>query len=220
MKKTLFVLVALLFATTGVLQAQYLSYGAKLGLSFPGFQDERIASERITPAVSFAGSVHLSRSFQIQLELGYELKGNKFTYEIWDQTSGALIEDSVYDVKTNLSYVTVPLFLKYNLGRSNKFYGQIGGYYGYLVSANYTGKRFDEMLTREPIRSGLAVHDYGLLIGGGLETPVRRGLSMLIDVKYHYGLKDLNTDPLIIGHSNPVRNKSFVMSMGVIIDVD
>ena len=220
MKKSLLLLTGLLFFGWGLTQAQYISYGGKLGLSFPGFQDERIASERITPSFSLLGNVNITRNFLVQLELGYELKGNKFTYEIWDELTGALIEDSVYDVKTNLGYVTVPLFLKYNLGRSNKFYAQIGGYYGYLINASYTGKRYDELVTREPIQAGLSRHDFGLLIGGGLETPVRRGLSMLLDIKYHYGLKDLSIDPMVIGHSNPVKNKSFVMSMGVIIDIE
>lgn len=219
MKKVLILLFAVVLMGSSASYAQYVSYGAKLGLSFPGFQDERIASERITPAFSLAGNFHLTRSLILQMELGFELKGNRFTYEKWD-AAGVLVLDSVYTEKTNMGYINVPLFLKYNLGRSNKLYIQAGGFYGYLLNANFSGKMNNELVSRVNIKDGLALHDYGVLIGGGLETPVRRGLSMLIDVKYHYGLKDLNIDPSILGHSNAVKTKSFVMSMGVIIDIE
>jgi hypothetical protein len=217
MKKIIFP--ALLFLVSVGANAQYVSYGAKLGLSFPGFQDERIASERITPAFSILGNVNLNRSFLFQLELGYELKGNKFTYEAWDD-AGNIIEDSVYTEKTNMGYFTIPVFFKYNIGRSNKFYAQLGGYYGRLLHAGYSGKMENELVSKVPIKDGLAPNDYGLLVGGGLETPVRRGLSMLLDVKYNYGLVDLNVDPTILKHSNPVKTKNFIMSMGVVIDIE
>jgi len=219
MKKVFVLFVGLVLFGFGSTYAQYPAYGAKLGLSFPGFQDEKIASERITPAISLIGNFHITRSFVMQMEVGYELKGNKFTYEVWD-AAGQPIEDSSYIEKTNMGYVTVPLFFKYNLGSSNKFYFQAGGYYGYLLHAGFSGEMNNEMVSRVNIKSGLSPHDYGLVIGGGLETPFRRGLSMLLDVKYNYGLKDLNTDSEILGHSNPVKTKSFVMSMGIIIDID
>lgn len=220
MKKVFVLLVGLVLFGASSAFAQYFSYGAKIGLSFPGFQDEQIASERITPAFSIAGNFHMTRNFTIQMEAGFELKGNKFRYQVWDQITGEIIQDSSYIEKTNLGYATVPLFFKYNLGRSNKFYAQAGAYYGYLLNAGFSGKMNNELVEKVNILDGLQRHDYGLIIGGGLETPVRKGLSMLIDVKYHYGLRDLNMNPNILGHSNPIRTKSFVMSMGVIIDIE
>ncbi|MCK5821340.1 MAG: PorT family protein [Bacteroidales bacterium] len=219
MKKVFFILAGLVFLGFTSSYAQYPAYGAKLGLSFPGFQDERIASERITPAISLIGNFHITRSFVMQMEVGYELKGNKFTYEVWD-AEGLPIEDSTYVEKTNMGYVTVPLLFKYNLGSSNKFYLQAGGYYGYLLNAGFSGKMNNELVSRVKIKDGLSPHDYGVLVGGGLETPFRKGLSMLLDVKYHHGMRDLNIDPDILGHSNPVKTKSFVMSMGLLIDID
>lgn len=218
MKKVLVSLIVMLSLGLSA-SAQYISYGAKVGLNFPGFQDERIASERITPAFSLIGNVNITRSFLFQLEAGYELKGNKFVYEVWDK-AGVLIEDSVYTEKTNMGYFTVPLFFKYNLGRSNKFYAQLGGYYGYLLHAKFSGKMNNSLVSKVPIKEGLARNDFGILIGGGLETPIRRGLNMLLDVKYNYGLTDLNKDPEILGHSNPVKTKNFIMSMGVVIDIE
>lgn len=210
---------ALLMLMMTVARGQVVSYGAKLGLSFPGFQDELIASERITPAFSLLGNVHLTRHFVVQLEAGYELKGNKFTYETWDE-QGNLIEDSVYTERTNLGYATVPLFLKFNLGRSNKFYAQLGGYYGYLLHSNFSGMMNNQLVSKVAVREGLNPHDLGLVVGGGLETPVRRGLSMLLDVKYSYGLRDLNLDPVLTGKAHSLRTRNFLMSMGVVIDIE
>ncbi len=216
-KKILLTISIITFALAA--QAQYFSYGAKLGLGFPGFQDERIASQRITPTFSITGAFNPNRAILFQTELGYERKGNKFTNQYWDEL-GVLVEDSTYDVKTNLDYVTIPLFIKLNLGRSNKFYFQAGGYYGYLLRARFTGMKFGDLYSKDNIIDGLSVHDYGIIIGGGLETPIRRELSLLLDMKYSYGLKDLNSNPQITGHGNPILNKSFMMSMGVVILVD
>lgn len=218
MKKAFLILLVAVTASWTA-SAQVVSYGAKLGLSFPGFQDEMIASERITPAITILGNLHISRSFVMQLEAGYELKGNKFTYEAWDN-QGNLIEDSVYTERTNLGYFTVPLFLKLNIGRANKFYFQAGGFYGKLLHSGFSGMMNNELVSKVQIKPGLSPNDYGILIGGGLETPVRRGLSMLLDVKYNYGLKDINLDPAVTGKSGPMKTRNFLMSMGVVIDLE
>ena len=218
MKRELILIIALLSMSLAG-QAQYFSYGGKLGLSFPGYQDERIASQRITTAFGITGAFNLNRTLLFQTELGYERKGNKFTNQYWDDM-GELVDDSTYLVKTNLDYVTIPLFAKINLGRSNKFYFQAGGYYGYLLRTRFSGMKFGILVSRENIISGLARHDYGVVLGGGLETPIRRELSLLLDMKYNLGMKDLNIDPLVHGHSNSIKNKSFIMSMGIVILVD
>jgi len=213
-----FSVVAVLLISGSVAQAQ-LSYGAKLGMGFPGFLDETIASQRITLNLGVVGSLKITDGLQLMTELGYQRKGNRYTNEVWD-SKGVVIEDSTYLVKTNLDYVNIPLYLKFNLGRTSKFYVQLGGYYGYLVHANYTGLRLGEMVKRDPIRDGLYLHDYGIIAGGGIETPIRQGFGVVLDIKYQYGLKNILRDPLVIGSSKPLKNKGLSMSMGFYVDID
>jgi hypothetical protein len=214
------IITAAIFLMAGSMaHAQIFSYGAKLGMGFPGFIDEEIASQRITLTTGLVGGIRITDGIQIMTELGYQRKGNKFTNEVWDD-KGAVIEDSTYVVKTNLDYVNIPLFVRLNLGRSSKFYVQAGGYYGYLVHANYSGMRLGEMVKREPIREGLDPHDLGLILGGGIETPIRPGFGVVLDIKYQYGLKDINVDPLIIGNSKPMKNKGLALSMGFYLDIE
>jgi len=97
---------------------------------------------------------------------------------------------------------------------------QLGGYYGYLVHANFTGMRLGEMVKKVPVRDGLYLHDYGIVAGGGIETPIRQGFGVILDIKYQYGLKDLNKNNLILGYSNPLKNKGLSMSMGFYIEMD
>jgi hypothetical protein len=213
-----FSVVAVLLISGSVAQAQ-LSYGAKLGMGFPGFLDETIASQRITLNLGVVGSLKITDGLQLMTELGYQRKGNRYTNEVWD-SKGVVIEDSTYLVKTNLDYINIPLYLKFNLGRTSKFYVQLGGYYGYLVHANYTGLRLGEMVKRDPIRDGLYLHDYGIIAGGGIETPIRQGFGVVLDIKYQYGLKNILRDPLVIGDSKPLKNKGLSMSMGFYVDID
>ncbi len=209
---------ALLFGGTAA-RSQVFSYGAKLGMGFPGFTQETIASQRITLSTGLIGAVKLFDGFQIMTEIGYQRKGNKYTNQVWDK-DGKVIEDSTYLVKTNLDYATIPLYLKINLGRTSKFYLQAGGYFGYLVHANFTGLRLGEMVKKEPIGEGLHRTDFGLIAGGGIETPIRPGFGVVLDIKYQYGLKDLNKDPLILGYSKPLQNKGLTMSMGFYLDIE
>lgn len=220
MKKSVTFIVASIIALSGLtVNGQVFSYGARLGMGFPGFLDEEIASQRITLALGVTGGIRIVEGINILTELGYQRKGNKYTNEVWD-SKGVVIPDSTYLVKTNLDYLTVPLLVRLNLGRTSKFYLQLGGYYGYLVHANFTGRRLGEMVKREPIRDGLLHNDFGAVVGGGIETPIRPGLGVLLDVKYQYGLTDINRDNLIIGNSKPMKNKGLSMSMGFYIDIE
>jgi len=219
MKTRLFLVLTFLLSLGTIVNGQVFSYGARLGMAFPGFRDEKVASQRITPTLGVSGSLRLTDAFQIVAEVGYQRNGNKFTNHYWD-AQAQVVDDSTYLVKTNLDYIRVPLYFRLNLGNANKFYLQAGGYYGYLLHANYTGKLFGEMVSKVPIRKGLSVHDYGILLGGGIETPIRTGLTVALDLKYQIGLKDLNTNPMIIGNSQPIKNKGLSMSMGFMVDID
>ena len=219
MKTRLFLLLSFLLCSGSIVNGQVFSYGARLGMAFPGFRDEKIASQRITPTLGISGSLRLADVFQIVAEVGYQRNGNKYTNHYWDAQK-QLVDDSTYQVMTNLDYIRIPLYLRLNLGNSNKFYLQAGGYYGYLLHANYTGKLFGEMVSKVPIRKGLSVHDYGILLGGGIETPIRPGLTIALDLKYQIGLKDLNKNPTVIGYSQPIKNKGLAMSMGFMVDIE
>ncbi len=216
---TLFTIVAIIFASFQPGHSQVISYGARIGMGFPGFRNEVIASQRITLASSIVGSIKVNDVFQVLTEVGFQRKGNKYTNQYWDAQQN-IVDDSTYLVRTNMDYVTVPLYFRINLGGSSKFYLQGGGYYGFLFHSNFTGLRLGEMVEKVNIKDGLARHDWGILAGGGIETPIRQGLSVLLDIKYQFGLKDLNRDPLVIGNSQPLKNKGLVMGMGLMIDVE
>jgi len=213
-----FVLLVSVFSLSAM--GQYFSYGGKLGLSFPGYQKERIASQRITTAFSVTGGLNFTDNFMIQAEIGYERKGNKLPPEYSDDPFDWVRGDTTFFTKSNLDYITFPVFAKFKIGRSNNFYFQAGGYYAYLLNAKLSGVKGGESITGENILPGLSRTDYGIVAGAGLETPIRRELSLLLDIKYNYGMKDLIIDPEVIGPSDQLRNKSFIMSMGIVILVD
>jgi hypothetical protein len=219
MKKQFAWMVVIILMISGSAAQAQLSYGAKLGMGFPGFENEEIASQRITVSAGLVGSWKITDGLQLMTELGYQRKGSKYTNKVWD-SKGVVIDDSTYLVKTNLDYVNIPLYLRLNFGRSSKFYFQLGGYYGYLVHANFTGMRSGALVTKVPIRDGLFPHDYGIIAGGGIETPIREGFGVVLDIKYQYGLKDLNKDPIIIGNTKPLKNKGLAMSIGFYMDID
>ena len=80
--------------------------------------------------------------------------------------------------------------------------------------------RLGELVKKVSIRDGLSPSDFGIVAGGGIETPIRPGFGVLLDIKYQYGLKDLNIDHKIIGNSLPIKNKGLAMSMGLYVDIE
>ena len=194
-----------------------LSYGAKLGMGFPGFTNDSIASQRITLAVALSGGLKINDFLQLTTEVGYQRKGNRHS-SVYNPV-GQVTKDSTF-VKTNLDYLVIPLLLRVNLGQSSKFYFQAGGYYGYLLHANYTGYKGSDYVTREPVRDLLLSSDYGVIAGGGIETPIRPGLGVILDVRYQYGLRDISTNPLFSVNGVPMRNKGLSLSMGFYMDIE
>lgn len=193
------------------------SYGARLGMGFPGFLNDSIASQRITLMIGAVGSLKINDFLQLTTDLEFQRKGNKHSSEY--NPVGTVEKDSTF-VKTNLDYVILPLMIKLNLGRESKFFLQAGGYYGYLLHANYTGQNGKTYQTREPVLALMNRSDYGVIAGGGIDTPIRPGFGVVLDVRYQYGLKDISSDPLFLVKGTPMRNKGLTLSMGFYMDIE
>lgn len=102
-----------------------------------------------------------------------------------------------------LSYVDVPVLVKYRLGR---FHLGAGPYLGFLTSAS---ERFrvetgagEVLRYRRDVTEGYAKTDYGLAFEASWTiTKPRRGMGLIVHVRYEAGLADV-----VRGSGGPLRN--------------
>jgi opacity protein-like surface antigen len=179
-KHTLFLLILILSTTTiAAEKSSLIGIGVQSGVG--------LANVVITPSAGnldgvvtpkFGAFIGLNISF-LTLDIGayYALKG----------AATAAITNRFY-------YIEFPLLLRIKFYRNRTFRPYIfgGASVANLISAfrisNSTGVVTD-------IKNGTDSIDYGVIFGGGFEIAMNKGLSIIIDGRYNYGLKDIDPDP-------------------------
>lgn len=178
-----FALAIVLFLSVGAVSAQKLHYGVKAGTNFAVQSD--IASyfnnENIRTGLSVGvfGNVELVKNLKLQAELNYDQKGEKTDTETLK-----------YD------YVTVPVLLKYSLGKSDNtalnFNINAGPYAGFLLNAE---RDFNGVTT--DLSGNTEDFEFGIIGGFGLDYPIANN-KLVLDLRLGLGLTAFdktNSDP-------------------------
>ena len=164
------------FLLAGTLSAQHVNIGVKGGLNLYNIYNDRGASNDIKIGfhLGMLGHIHLARQWALQPEVVFSAQGAKYT-------AGGL------DTKLNLGYINVPLLIQYMF--DNGFRLQAGPQVGFLVSAksNINDSNTD-------IKSSFQKVEFGLGAGMGYVNPAT---GFGIDVRYNFGLSNINEDTVI-----------------------
>lgn len=125
-------------------------------------------------------------------------------------------------VTRSFNYITLPVFIKYNLG---SFKLGLGGQLGYLTSATdiYTGYTFrgDDLNMERNIREKMNLWDAGVTgIIDYFFKPEVKMKSMRISLTYYYGLIDILKDNPGDAWNNSILMLSLAIPMGGGDDVD
>ncbi|MEC4050171.1 porin family protein [Flavobacterium sp. SUN046] len=167
MKK--YLTIGLVVLVIGIAKAQEVKFGVKGGLNLMKISDEQVKG---TSTVGFhlggLAAIKLSDKFTLQPELLYSTKGTKESYY-------------GIEMKTNLSYIDLPIMAKYFIVEGLSV--EAGPQIGYLVSAK--GSSNSEYAVFE---NNFKTIDYGLNLGTGYE--LKEGL--LFQLRYYFGLADIS----------------------------
>ena len=168
MKKTLF-LAASLFLIIGATQAQHngVHFGLKAGMNASTLTNSSYDSKIGFNAGALAHIHTSSKSWAIQPELVYSLEGGKLKGNS--------------DVKTNLSYLNVPVLVQYLF--SNGFRIEAGPQIGFLMSAKAKPGDAD-------IKNAFNTTNISIPVGLGYLTTYGLGF----DARYNFGLSDVTKD--------------------------
>ena len=203
---TLFAAGALL-ASPGALDAQR-AFGVKGGVTFADahFYDSFTSRSQTRGTAGGFASFPISNRADVQLELLYLRRGFATTGEYWRGTLA------------RMSYLDVPVLLRFRLTPEAKAVRPLifgGGYWGHEVGCRTEGgvSHAERSNSCEGRFQRRGVADVGLVVGAGLEVTVAERWFILLDARYHYGVRNLHWDPTPTAAKS--RNLSVVGGVGV-----
>mgnify|MGYP000869589034 CR=1 FL=1 len=125
----------------------------------------------------------VSGTTSIQWELLYTMKGAHFEYDY------EYYYKQVYeiDIDFNFNYLELPVLYKFNLSANSSVLPNlyIGGAAAYNIEAELEASMDGETETED--YDYASEFEFGFIVGGGVEIPLRKG-SFILDARYNHGL--------------------------------
>lgn len=178
-------------------------------------------AKKINAQIGITGAIYIHPKLSIRGELDYESKGGKFAN---------------HDMKMNLHYATLPIYLKFNFTRDPEIYIYGGAYASYLFMANTKGTYEiiigDDYITEsinEDILPNLNQFDVGFLVGAGVQSRFNRSIDLFLDFRYTQGFINLDNNTADIRYNfnydsfwpeqavDKPKNKAIMLTTGIII---
>jgi hypothetical protein len=179
--------------------------------NFSGVSGEKM---RYSWGFGALGEVNLGDPLYLQFDLTVKTPGgaSKIPWLVpGDPRLDSLFNDVSADL--NLSYITLPVWIKY---RAGAFKFGLGGQIGYMTGATevYTGKTIvgDDFALEKDRKGELNRWDYAVTgIIDWYFKPERKMKSMRLSLKYSLGLGDIIKD----NTGDKVTNSVFLLSLGI-----
>jgi opacity protein-like surface antigen len=211
MKKLLFSAILL---ATGIVNAQEIKYGAKLGLNISNFSGDVTDSKSLIGA-QFGGfaEIKISDKFAFQPELLFSMQGAKSKY-----TETYLGDTYSEESKTKLNYLNIPVLAKYYI--ADKFAVLAGPQFGILMSAkeDYDVSETYSGVTDSYSESVNVKNFYkSLSLSFNLGASYSFTDNLFIDARYNLGLSSITknyTDEFGDSYSSDIKNNVIQFSVG------
>ena len=182
-KSFIYLFLAFFMATPLLVQAQMddSRFGVKGGVNLSNFNRGDVGTQnmRIGFNVGLFTELAVGESFSIQPEILLSTKGNRATY---GQSGGvADIVGVEGDVKSNLTYIDIPVLAKVTISEVLNIH--VGPYASYLIGASISGDGDLGGGVTELNRDNFKTWDYGLAAGLGVDLD-----AVTIGARYNLGL--------------------------------
>jgi len=194
------ILAAFAIFTFGVANAQDLKFGIKAGANLSTLTGDAVADDVKMKAGFNAGGfveIKFTDKLALQPELLFSLQGAKTT-DRFDDGAGNITRD---ESKVNLSYLNVPVMLKFYPVQS--FFLEGGPQVGFLVSAkskdetteNFTDGTVLNSSAETDIKDNLKTVDFAFNLGLGYDFTQ----SLSLNARYSIGLTNVYDAPDYLG---------------------
>jgi len=194
-------------------QLHEVTFGLKAGINVSNIKETGYASVSYNSLVGGTGgafaSIPINKSFSIQPEVSYSQMGAKsklpdpqFNPLYPNYGTGAL-EGLVYYGKMNLSYLNVPVLLRYSVKKTG-FSLFAGPQIGFLLSA-----KLKDAGTNQNYKSEIKSTDWSGIVGIGYDLP----LGFNVSARYQTGFTNITKDQ---SWGLDDKNNAFTLSLGYV----
>lgn len=151
------------------------------------------------PALRISGNYSFSDSRSVGASLAFERKGSV---------------DPVHDIKTNLGYLTLPVYFKFVTGKDPRLFFVSGVYASKLLFAGRVGEHFidgQRTTVNEAVTKEFRSFDLGLMAGGGIMVKLYEDFDFLVSGNFSAGVMNISA------YSNrKPKNYNITLSIGYI----
>jgi len=181
-------------------QFRYLSIDAGLNMAgvHSGSQFDR-HKKNFGANIGLSGNYSFCETRSIGASLAFEQKG---------------AVDNVFDINTNLNYLSLPLYIQWITGKDPRLFFITGAYTAWLINANRRGEYRDggePVYVNDNVSADFRPLDYGLVLGAGMMVRLYDDFDFTVAVRGSAGLSNIATR----SGDNP-KNYHFNISLGYI----
>ena len=133
--------------------------------------------------VNFSANYSFSDSKSVGASLSLEQKG---------------ATDPVYDLKTNMNYASLPVYLKLVTGKEPRFFFTGGLYAGWLINAKIRGEQLQDgklVGVNENVSGDFRSFDYGLVASTGMMVRLYDDFDFIFSIRGSSGLLRITDHP-------------------------
>jgi len=187
----------LLFQGVSYGQTESHGLGFKFGVGNTGFVRTNIMKPYTGTTVGYGGSLFykygLGSHFSMQGGLSIDIKGDRIKNVQFTDELGNPLGDLTSH--SRLTYLTLPVMVKYSLGKKIKFFTQAGVYGGYLFDQKQINpeQHGNQANTYDLNFKQL---DWGITAGIGMGIPVSKSINFLFELNSSRGISNINNDYL------------------------
>lgn len=161
---------------------------------------------------------HLNNVFSLHSKLYYERKGSRFEFNVTDNNAAAI---GVTEANLNMDYLGLSVLAQRVIGES--FFVNFGPYIGYLTKAEIISKPLENSFGYYPgnifpVTNDFKNWDVGVSAGTGFVKTVSRTLNVKVEVRYQYGLLNINEYFIRNPYQNStVKTRSLSLLAGIVV---
>jgi opacity protein-like surface antigen len=186
-KLTAILVLAITLIAAQVAAEGKIPMGLEIGLNMASLRGDDVQGAEFRTGLSVGGFVEypVSPMVSVMGEVLYTMKGGRKSYE--DVEPGLLAARLAFNETFNLDYLEVPVLLKINMTTSGRIrpYLLVGPGIAFNIAANWEETNTD--IISEDLSKYIKSFDYGIIVGGGVNFPVRSHM-MSLGARYELGL--------------------------------
>lgn len=159
---------------------------------------------RLNYSLGFSIEYKIHQNLSLLSNINYDRKTMVWEHRISSVSNGGFGSYTIED-EIRFSYINIPVFLKYNIGKSKKLGVNLGGFYNHALNIENEAKVIesespinevgDESFTQQSEQI-IDDYDYGILFGVSYQFALTEKNHFTLELRNEFGLVDISQIPV------------------------